>query len=65
MCASSTDARAVTQDQFGPGTGPTIYSNVMCFGSECSIMDCSSTLGGACFDAGVICQRRLCKQFLW
>ena len=60
--SSSTDARAVSQAQFGPGSGPTIYSNVRCNGNESSIMNCSYTPGGACTDAGVICQRRRCKD---
>ena len=56
-----TDAVAVTQAQFGPGTGPTVYSNVRCTGNETAITNCSYTPGGACSDAGVICQRRRCK----
>ena len=58
---SSTDAQAVSQAQFGPGSGPTLYSNVRCYGNESSIMNISYTPGGTCTDAGVICQRRLCK----
>jgi len=57
-----TDARAVAQNIFGPGSGPTVYSNVRCNGNESSIMNCSYTSGGACTDAGVRCQRRLCKD---
>ena len=29
ICPSSTDARAVSQAQFGPGSGPTLYSKVL------------------------------------
>ena len=55
------DARAVTQAMFGPGSAPTVYSNVMCTGNETTITNCSYTPGGSCTDAGVICQRRRCK----
>ena len=55
------DARAVTQAMFGPGSGPTVYSNVMCTGNETAITNCSYTPGGSCTDAGVICERRRCK----
>ena len=37
------DARAVTQVTFGPGSGPTVYSNVMCAGNETTITNCSYT----------------------
>jgi len=57
-----TDARAERQGTFGPGSGPTVYSNVRCNGNESTIMNCSYTSGGACTDAGVRCQRRRCKD---
>ena len=56
-----TDAQAVTQARFGPGSGPTVYSNVMCVGNETAITNCSYTPGGSCTAAGVMCQRRRCK----
>ena len=59
----ATDAQAVTQARFGPGSGPTVYSNVMCVGNETTITNCSYTPGGSCTAAGVMCQRRRCKCF--
>ena len=58
-----TGGRAKVNAYFGPGTGPTLLTNLACSGSESSLLQCHRHFCEAypCShdkDAGVICERK-------
>lgn len=61
-CFSSlffTDATAVSGAFYGQGSGNVLYSELQCFGSEESIVECQANSQPVCThanDAGVQCQ---------
>ena len=54
---------------FGPGSGPILLNNVECNGTESVLVNCSYSTAGllTCShlnDAGVRCNKQLCKKIL-
>ena len=50
---------AATATSFGPGSGPVIFSNVVCSGNEFKLFECGNTVPGnigSCTHTGVVCQ---------
>ena len=53
-----TDATAIQNSQYGPGTGPIFFDSVFCFGTEEVFTDCSLGKPQGCThsnDASVVC----------
>ena len=56
---------ALSRAYFGQGTGPIHLTDVLCKGTEDSVLDCDYTIARTCQhyeDAGVICQEAQCEE---